>query len=456
MVRVERIEDAGGGTTSNSERRRAITSCRASLRWLAAPEIHSRGMDAPIGLPQQAPRPTGPVPQITLRAISRIALYYGIAGFGGGYSVLSQLRRDLVERRRWLSADDFLVLAELSKSLPGTPATSLLALLGQRVGGLAGGLLAAVAFLLPSMVLMMVCAAAYSLVRKATGLTVFFDGMNAAMVGVVAAVTLDLGRTALRSRAEVLAALACAVLLATRLISEPVVAACAVILGGMLGMLSAQPKAASRPFGSVSPAGAREIPKSTRLHSLSWLAVPHIGMLGPLAGLMQVFIPIGVMTFGGGLAMIPAIEHMVVIDRHWLDPKAFADTIALGQITPGPVAICATFIGYRVGGIAGALIATIAMFGPSILLTMVAGRSVTRFHGSPLVRGALRALAPAVIGMLLAATLSLGRSSVEAPLDAVVAVGTFVLLARFSLSPLWLLIGGGLVHLGASMLLRSG
>lgn len=94
----------------------------------------------------------------TRRPLSRVALY-DFAGFGGGYSVLAQLRRELVERREWLACDDFLELAELSKSLPGTPATSLLALLGQRVGGIRGGVVAVGAFLLPSMVMMIACVA---------------------------------------------------------------------------------------------------------------------------------------------------------------------------------------------------------------------------------------------------------------------------------------------------------
>ena len=104
-----------------------------------------------------------------LPAVFRVALYYGFAGFGGGYSVPAQPRRDLVERRRWLTSEDFLVLAELSKSLPGTPATNLLALLGQQVGGLCDGALAATAFLLPSAILMVACGAAYSPVRAPPG-----------------------------------------------------------------------------------------------------------------------------------------------------------------------------------------------------------------------------------------------------------------------------------------------
>jgi chromate transporter len=378
-------------------------------------------------------------------AVFRMALFYGFAGFGGGYSVLAQLRRDLVERRKWLSADDFLVLAELSKSLPGTPATSLLALLGQRVGGVRGGVVAAAAFLFPSMVLMMACGAAYSLVRQATGLSTFFDGMNAAMVGVVGAVTVDLGRSALRSKRDAAVAVVCSVLLATRVVSEPVLAGAAVAIGAIRASTTRPRLVPAIPGAPASD----EPPKSERLHALAPAAALPLGMAGmlsALAGLARVFVPIGVMTFGGGLAMIPAIEHMVVVEQGWLDPKAFADAIALGQITPGPVAICATFIGYHVAGVAGALVATVAMFAPATALALAAGHSVERFRSSPVVDGVLRMLAPAVIGMLAAATFSLGRAAMSIPVDLALALTAFVILLWRPVSPLWLLVGGGLVR----------
>ncbi len=124
-----------------------------------------------------------------------------------------------------------------------------------------------------------------------------------------------------------------------------------------------------------------------------------------------------------------------------------ADAIALGQITPGPVAICATFIGYRVAGLLGAIVATFAMFAPATAVALAAGHSVDRFRSSPLIVGALRMLAPAVIGMLGAATFSLGRASVGIHVDVVLAVISFALMMRWPISPLWLLTGGGLARL---------
>jgi len=376
-------------------------------------------------------------------ALVRLALFYGVAGFGGGYSVLAQLRRELVEKRKWVDDDEFLVLAELSKSLPGTPATSLLALLGQRVGGVRGGVLAACAFLLPSMALMIVCGAAYTLMRRTPGLAPFFDGMGAAMVGVVAATTIDLAKSALRNRWDVLGAIACATLLALRVLSEPLLAAAAVALGVARAVQRLEPR-------------RDEKPKSERLHAVSPLFALLFGAgASALVGLVRVFVPIGVLTFGGGLAMIPAIEHTVVVEQHWLDKKTFADAVALGQITPGPVAICATFIGYRVGGVVGSLVATVAMFGPALVVALVVGHSVERFRRSPLVEGALRALAPAVIGMLAAATVSLGRASIEGVLTAVIAALSLGVLLRFRISPLGTLLGGGLVHVAGAALFRA-
>jgi chromate transporter len=385
---------------------------------------------------------TGPRAQMGLGAIFRIGLYYGVAGFGGGYSVIAQLRRDLVDKRKLMTAEDFLVLMELSKSLPGAPTGTIMALVGQRIGGVRGGIVATIGVVLPSFLMMVAFGAAYSLFRKLTELSIFFDGMNAAMVGVVGAVTLDLARAgAIRSKRDVAIATLSAVLLATRVIAEPILAVAAVIVGVARGALR----------GPRDGGGPRDTRGPDEVHgvaALPWLPIVLGGGAASLAALVRVFVPIGVTTFGGGLAMIPAIEHMVVIEQGWLDPKAFADAIALGQITPGPVSICATFIGYRVAGLLGAFVATLAIFAPAISLALAAGHSVDRFRASPLVDGALRTLAPVVIGMLAAATFSLGRAAVGVPVDAALAVVTFLVLVVRPMSPLWMLVGGGLVRLG--------
>ncbi len=265
------------------------------------------------------------------------------------------------------------------------------------------------------------------------------------MVGVVGAVTVDLARSALRSKADVGLAILCGALLASRVVSEPVAALTAVVVGAARGALRSKAKAAKRAVRASD-----QPPWSERLHGVALpLAAPFLwtGSFAAIVGLVRVFVPIGMTTFGGGLAMIPAIEHRVVVEQGWLDPKAFADAIALGQITPGPVAVCATFIGYRVAGLAGALAATVAMFLPATAIALAAGHSVERFRGSVVVESALRMLAPVVIGMLGAATFSVGRAGLALPIDAVIAVVAFVILVWRPIGPLWVLVGAAIVRL---------
>lgn len=310
-------------------------------------------------------------------------------------------------------------------------------LLGQRAGGLRGGVVAAIAFLAPSTVLMVACAVAYPFLRGFTVVGTFLDGMNAAMIGVIAAATLDLGRTAIRGIWDALAAAACAAVLAMRWLPEPILVFGAIFVGFALAV------------GRKDSA-----PKSERLHAFSPAIILFGSGAAMLPALARAFVPIGVMTFGGGLAMIPAIEHTVVVERSWLEPHAFHDAVALGQVTPGPVAICATFIGYRVGGLSGALVATIAMFGPALVVTLVAGHSIDRFRTNRWVIGALRALAPAVIGMLAAASVSLARAGIDW-VGIVVATLSFVFVVRVRASPIWSLLGGGLVHVVDALVIHG-
>ena len=246
------------------------------------------------------------------------------------------------------------------------------------------------------------------------------------MVGVVAAVTLELGRTSLRTSISKIAALACALLLALRVVSEPVLAGGAFALGAVVaGVRADAPFADDRSSDKAAPS-----PIHPAYFPFALKLAAGAGALGLLAGLVRVFIPIGVMTFGGGLAMIPTIEHIVVVDRGCLESASLRECHRSWPGDAGPHRHLSTFIGYRVAGVAGAIVATVAMFGPAIGVALLAGHSVDRFRKSPLIKGGLHALAPAVIGMLLAATIGLGRASIENGVGAIVAIASFIVLAR--------------------------
>ena len=151
--------------------------------------------------------------------------------------------------------------------------------------------------------------------------------------------------------------------------------------------------------------------------------------------------------------MIPAIAHEVVDVHGWLDESAFNDAMVLGQITPGPIAIAATFIGYKVAGYSGAALATGGMFGPPFVVALAAGRSLTAFRSNGTIQGSLRGVAPAVVGIVAAAAIALGRTSVHSYVGGAVALAALVVLVRFRrVSPLVALASGGLVFVIARRL----
>jgi chromate transporter len=187
----------------------------------------------------------------------------------------------------------------------------------------------------------------------------------------------------------------------------------------------------------------------TKLRSSSFLlvAMPLMAKLGLLLALSSVFLRMGTVTFGGGFVMIPLIEAEVVRTNHWLTHQEFADATALGQLTPGPVLITATFIGYRVAGTLGALIATIAVFLPAFIMTVAAGSSLRRFRANRQVQAFLRGVTPAVVGLLVASAWSIGLAGIHSWLGLTLAVIAAGVLLRFRVNPFWVILGTGLARL---------
>jgi chromate transporter len=170
-------------------------------------------------------------------------------------------------------------------------------------------------------------------------------------------------------------------------------------------------------------------------------------MISTLFKLSWVFLKIGALTFGGGIVIIPMVENEVVNNYGWLTKPEFIDAVTLGQITPGPVIISATFIGYKACGILGAIVATASVILPSFVMICLATAAIKKFRENKILANFLRGARVAVIGMVFDAGVSIGRSSLIDFKTVFIAAASIVCLFKYKVNPIWVLLGAGIVGL---------
>lgn len=423
----------------------------------------------------------------TLGGLFLSFLKIGLVGFGGGVAVLAQIRALTVRKRLWLTDSEFAEALALAQALPGTSAGNSVTYIGLRLRGWRGAAVAMAGFILPSMLIMIGLAIVYKHLRAFPDTQRFFHGLNGAVVALILVTAWRMGKNILTRRWQwwlaVLSFLTVALFDATVL--EVVLAA------GLIGIyidsfaetqwrrlrtlrsIAARRRSRvrarlakrrrNRKEGFVrtylstpliepekqDDASEEQREESTTLRSIGVLAVamPIAAKLALLFTLSAIFLRIGSVTFGGGLVMVPLIESEVVNNHQWLTHQEFADAFALGQITPGPVLITATFVGYRVAGTLGALVATISIFLPAFLMTIAAGSSLRRFRSNKQVQAFLRGIAPAVVGLLVAAAVSVGRAGIHTWVGLSIMVVAIFILVRFRPNAFWVIFGAGVVRL---------
>ena len=441
-----------------------------------------------------------------LKLISRAAtlgglflsfLKIGISGFGGGFAVLSQIRHLVVQERRWLTEHDFVEALALGQSLPGTAAGNAVTYLGFRLRGWRGATVALSAFILPSMLMMILLAIFYDRFRALPRTDNLFHGFNAAVVALIAVTAWRMGKhTSSKPWQRVLIPLAFAAVIFLKATVVEII-----LISGLIGIgiesfaerphprlerirsfagrrqqrirdriALRKPRKPHRFFGGyLTEAMAEErvrrmkkprsgqtkelkddlvSPETTlspnrTLSGFFLPAIPFLAKFGLALSVSFIFLRIGAVTFGGGYVMIPEIQNEVVSSHHWLTHQEFVDATALGQITPGPVLIMATFVGYRVAGFVGALFSTICVFLPSFLMTIAAGSSFRRFRTNRQMQAFLGGVAPAVTGLLAAAAWSVARSGIHSVVGVAMAVVIVVILIRYRPNAFWVLMGAG-------------
>jgi chromate transporter len=344
----------------------------------------------------------------TLRGLVGYFLRLGSSGFGGPIALVGYMQRDLVESRHWYSEREFRQALAVGQMMPGPLAAQTAMWLGYLHAGAQGAVAVAVPFVLPPFVLVTAVAVIYAHYEGLAAVHAIFLGVGPAVLAIVAIAAYKLARSTNKTD-PVLWLIAVALCAATAITGAEIVwlflaagAFGAVYYGGGLPRL--------RGALSVWPVALVAIVKG-----LAWT-----GSGASLVALGWFFFKAGAFTFGSGLAIVPFLQHGLVDTNHWLTDQQFVDAVAMGLISPGPVVIMATFAGYLVYGILGAIIATLSVFLPALLLVIIPGRLIRRHEKHPRLQGFITAATAAAAGAIAGAAIVIAGQVIDRPASVVI------------------------------------
>ncbi|WP_372521939.1 chromate efflux transporter [Sulfuricaulis sp.] len=389
-------------------------------------------------------------PDVSLSVLFWIFFRIACTSFGGFMAMIAVVENVVVERKKLLTHQEMLNGISLASMLPGPVAVNVCTYVGYRLRGGMGALVAASAAILPAFVLVVALSAVYFRWGQIPAVNKLFMGFIPAVTAVIVAAAWNMSRKLLvGAREDAIAIGAFAVLLGIGGFYSTL----AIIVGaGVIGWLLFRTEC-----GTTSKPGKNKLGKKRttsgsgfNAHAFLLATTPMVSVpwwnLDPaiLTKLFAVFAGMSVMLFGGGYVFIPLIQEIVVNHHQWVTPQEFVDGIALGQITPGPILVSAAFIGLKVAGLAGAAVATVAIFAPPAVLMVAASRAFERLQRSSAIQAALRGVRPAVIGMIFAAAVIVGRSAVPVWYSiAIFAVALYALI-RFRVEAVWVIPAAGL------------
>jgi chromate transporter len=377
-----------------------------------------------------------------------LVLYFlrlGALGFGGPVGLAHAMRRDLVEARGWLTEPEYDRGLAIAASCPGPLAYQLGVYCGFLKRGVTGALAVAVAFALPPFLLVLGAAALYVRFASAWPLRALFYGVGPVVVALIVKACWSLGRRTLK--ADLPAWILFLAAFAITAVSER----------ELVGIFPAAGLAGLFLFGgsraSVSPRS--EAGRAWFLAPLTSVSSSAAASLPGAASLFFFFFKTGCLVFGSGLVIVPFLKAYVVDQYRWLGGREFLDAVAIGMISPGPVVISATFVGFLVAGFPGAVAATAGIFMPAILFTVLATPLLLRWADHPRVRGFLRGITIAVVGVLAGTTILVAKTAVGDLFTAVLAVAALAALLAWKRLPEPLVVAAGaLAGLAAYPLLQ--
>ena len=378
----------------------------------------------------------------SLAELARLFLKLGMVAFGGPPAHIAMMEDEVVTRRHWLTREEFLDFLGATNLIPGPNSTEMAIHVGRVRGGLSGLLVAGASFILPSAVMVTALAWAYVRFGSLPEVTGIMYGVKPIVIALIVQAVFKLAKTAVKS--TWLAAVGALAALATALgVDQLAVLAGGGVLTGIIYWLRS---------GKRSSSVATFFTGGTALTST--VAGSSVAAPFSLTALFLVFLKIGAILFGGGYVLVALIRSNLVAHLGWISERQLLDAIAMGQVTPGPLSTTATFIGFLLAGVPGAMIATIAVFLPAFFFVAISGPLVPRLRHSPLAGAVLDGVNVAALALIAVVTWQLFRAAVVDWTTLVLAGLSFFLLLRYRINSVWLVLVGAVVGAAATWLHR--
>jgi chromate transporter len=355
----------------------------------------------------------------TLAGLFRYFAELGSWGFGGPIALAGYMRRDLVEDRKWYSEEEYQQGLAVAQTMPGPLAAQLAMWLGYLERGALGALAVTVPFVVPPFLIVTAVAIFYAKYQGLPWVEDIFFGVGPAVMAIIAIAAYKLARST-NKREPMLWAIAAILCLATAISGAEIV--WLFLLAGAFGVVyygGGLPRLPGR-LASVLP-----LPFLASINGFAWT-----GSGGELGTMALFFIKAGAFTFGSGLAIVPFLQEGLVDKYGWLTEQQFTDAVAMGLISPGPVVIMATFAGYLVYGVTGAVVATLAVFLPVYLFVVVPGGWFRKHEKHPRLQGFVKGATAAAAGAIAGAAIVIGRQTITGPMTAAIALTALAALLQ--------------------------
>jgi chromate transporter len=373
-----------------------------------------------------------------LRDLAPPFLRLGLTAFGGPAAHIAMMDEEFVRRRQWVTREEFLDMLGASNLVPGPSSTEMAIHIGHQRAGWSGLVVAGVCFILPAMLIVVACAWAYATFGSLPQVQSVLYGVKPVIIAVVLQALWGLGRTAIKN----------SFLLAVGLLGT----AAGIAGGNVLAILL------TAGLLTVLREWIKERRLSSNLLALPMpakslmAATPVLAVAVPisLSALFLVFLKFGAVIFGSGYVLLAFLQADLVDRLHWLTQAQLLDAVAVGQVTPGPVFTTATFIGYLLGGVRGAVVATAGIFLPGFLFVAASRPLIPRIRRSKIAAAFLDGVNVGAVALMIAVTWQLSRAAlVDFPTSAIAALSAVVLI-YFQINSAWLIFAGGLVGLVAT------